>query len=407
MMAGDRLNTHHSRRSGGDRDVVAAEHAAFLSDVSVLRNACRRKNESLTILMFELNPIRGEGGSGVAGDRGCQSAWFRSVLVGLSRESDKAAHYFGDRFVLALPAAGANDARGMSERCRRSLQERPLVIDGRTCGVTLAVGIAESNCGDRETAYQLIQRARVALEQAKKRGEDSTVVWTRGSDETGSPSASCRNVANGVTRWIENLRCHLRSTCTELTQSLVAAVEAKDPYTRSHSQAVADYAVAIGRRMGLSESELQTLRDAALLHDVGKIGVPDAILTKPGPLTREEFDIVKRHPETALEILSPMSYLQDERPLILHHHERWDGTGYPSGLEGEQIPLGARILSVADALDTMLSPRTYKEPFSVGQVRRELLAVSGRQFDPAVTVETLRWFDEGIGRDVRPDLCHR
>jgi putative nucleotidyltransferase with HDIG domain len=180
----------------------------------------------------------------------------------------------------------------------------------------------------------------------------------------------------------------------ESTRAMVAAIDARDPYTRVHSVSVAAYAEAIGRRTGLSAPVLASLRKAALLHDIGKIGVPDAILTKPGPLTADEYDTVKRHPEIAIEILGHLSFLEEQLPLILHHHERYDGRGYPSGLVGERIPIGARILAVADALDTMFSARSYKPAYKIDQVRAELIAGSGRQFDPAVVQATLALLDE-------------
>jgi putative nucleotidyltransferase with HDIG domain len=190
------------------------------------------------------------------------------------------------------------------------------------------------------------------------------------------------------------VRLRLQGMDAESTRAMVAAIDARDPYTRVHSVSVAAYAEAIGRRMGLSAPVLASLRKAALLHDIGKIGVPDAILTKPGPLTADEYDTVKRHPEIAIEILGHLSFLEEQLPLILHHHERYDGRGYPSGLVGERIPIGARILAVADALDTMFSPRTYKPAYQLDQVRAELIAGSGRQFDPAVIQATLALLDE-------------
>jgi putative nucleotidyltransferase with HDIG domain len=190
------------------------------------------------------------------------------------------------------------------------------------------------------------------------------------------------------------VRLRLQGMDAESTRAMVAAIDARDPYTRVHSVSVAAYAEAIGRRMGLSAPVLASLRKAALLHDIGKIGVPDAILTKPGPLTADEYDTVKRHPEIAIEILGHLSFLEEQLPLILHHHERYDGRGYPSGLVGERIPIGARILAVADALDTMFSPRTYKPAYQLDQVRAELIAGSGRQFDPAVVQATLALLDE-------------
>jgi putative nucleotidyltransferase with HDIG domain len=197
-----------------------------------------------------------------------------------------------------------------------------------------------------------------------------------------------------VNGWLSEVREHVRNLHLESTRALVAAVEARDPYTRAHSTTVARYAVCLGRRLGLPPAQLAVIRLAGLLHDVGKIGVPDAILTKPGPLTPQEFEIVKCHPQTAVDILSPVSVMTEERRIILHHHERFDGTGYPDGLCGEHIPVGARILAVADALDTMLSPRTYKQPYDVARVREELIRGAGRQFDPCVVDAALDWLNE-------------
>ncbi|MBI1826819.1 MAG: HD-GYP domain-containing protein [Planctomycetes bacterium] len=197
-----------------------------------------------------------------------------------------------------------------------------------------------------------------------------------------------------INRWMQRIHPHIEAAHMESMRALLAAVDAKDRYTRSHSLNVAKYAVEIGRRLRLPEPALDTLEVASLLHDLGKIGVADAILNKPGPLTKEEFEAIKKHPQTAIDILGHMSFLSDHRPIILHHHERFDGTGYPAGLSGDEIPIGARALAVADALDTMLSPRTYKRAFTTNHVRRELRHCAGHQFDPTIVNLTLRWLDE-------------
>lgn len=202
--------------------------------------------------------------------------------------------------------------------------------------------------------------------------------------ENNSPHPPLSARSTGLAALVENARHALSLTCMESTHALVAAVEAKDPHTRAHSHTVAKYAVAIGTKLQLPPAELATLRTAALLHDIGKIGIPDAILTKPGPLTADEKRIVQRHPEAALEIIRGVSFLSAERPLILHHHERYDGTGYPARLKGDEIPLGARIIAIADALDAMLSTRSYKPAYDLPRVRAEITAGSCRQFDPLV-----------------------
>jgi len=206
--------------------------------------------------------------------------------------------------------------------------------------------------------------------------------------------AGLANKQEKLSDWMVFARDQLSSEYAETTQALVAAVEAKDPYTRTHSMAVADLAEGIGKRLGLPDATLNDLRTAAMLHDIGKIGIPDAILTKPGRLTEVEFDEVRRHPETGAAILGHAKQFADIRPMILHHHEHYDGKGYPSQLAGAEIPIGARILAMADAMDAMLSPRSYKSAFSVERVVKEIKAARGKQFDPHIADVTLSWLEK-------------
>jgi putative nucleotidyltransferase with HDIG domain len=199
----------------------------------------------------------------------------------------------------------------------------------------------------------------------------------------------------GVLGWFGRIRRLLGGTHLESMHALLAAVDAKDSYTRSHSMNVAAYADAVARRMDLSVSDRRTLQAASLLHDIGKIGIPDRILNKPGKLTDEEFAVMRSHPQMGVDILKPFAGLRDHRRIILHHHERYDGTGYPTGCRGEDIPLGSRILAAVDAVDTMLSRRTYKAPMATADVRKELAAQAGIQFDPAVVSVTIGWMDDG------------
>lgn len=189
----------------------------------------------------------------------------------------------------------------------------------------------------------------------------------------------------------------------ESARALAAAVEAKDPCTRRHSDTVSEYAVELGSRLKLPSSRLEALRIASLLHDIGKIGVPDAILQKPGPLTKAEFDLIKLHPRSATDILGHTSLFQNELPIILHHHEWYDGSGYPDGKSGHNIPFEARILNVADALDAMLSSRSYKAEHTLPHIRAELIACSGRQFDPRVVSVAIRWLDSQPEQFIRHD----
>lgn len=166
--------------------------------------------------------------------------------------------------------------------------------------------------------------------------------------------------------------------------SLIKALEAKDFYTRGHSQRVTLYSVAIGDRMGLSSSTLEDLRRAAILHDLGKIGIKEAILNKQGRLTEEEIAEVMRHPRVATKILHPIPFFRNLLPAILHHHERFDGLGYPGRIEGKKIPLESRIMAVADAYDAMTSDRAYRAALPAEAAVSEILRCSGTQFDPEV-----------------------
>ena len=177
----------------------------------------------------------------------------------------------------------------------------------------------------------------------------------------------------------------------ESISALARAVEAKDPYTRRHSEQVAHYAVNIATAMGLSGPALESTRIAALLHDIGKIGVPDHILTKAGALTDEEFGFIRRHPALGSDILASITLFGSEAKLVRYHHERWDGKGYPEGLTGEESPLASRIIQVADCIDAMLMERTYKKGYPVDRMLGELVRCAGSQFDPKIAAAAMAW----------------
>jgi putative nucleotidyltransferase with HDIG domain len=176
----------------------------------------------------------------------------------------------------------------------------------------------------------------------------------------------------------------LEESALEAVESLNATVDAKDQYTAGHSQRVQRIAVALGEELGLERERLDVLRFAGLFHDIGKIGVPDAILTKPDRLTELEFEVVRRHPEDGARIVGRLHRLRNAVPAILHHHERWDGNGYPHGLRGDAIPLEAAIVGLADALDAMTTDRPYSSARPLDDATEEILRNRGTQFAPAV-----------------------
>lgn len=173
-------------------------------------------------------------------------------------------------------------------------------------------------------------------------------------------------------------------------EALAAAIEAKDPYTRGHSKRVTQFAIVLAERFKVSEAEMKDLQYGAMLHDIGKIGVRGQILNKRGRLTPEEYKIIKRHPIVGERIIDRVDFLQGARPVVRSHHERFDGTGYPDGLQDEEIPLLARIVAVVDFYDALTSERPYRPAFSIEQTRLLIKDGIGRDFDPVVAREFLR-----------------
>jgi HD-GYP domain-containing protein (c-di-GMP phosphodiesterase class II) len=165
---------------------------------------------------------------------------------------------------------------------------------------------------------------------------------------------------------------------------LAAAIDAKDPYTRGHSERVARYSIGIGKNLSLPDKEMRNLRISALLHDVGKIGIDDRILRKPGALSDDEFEVMKGHPSKGAAIMSGVAQLIDIVPGMKYHHEKWSGGGYPDGLEGEQIPMQARIVAIADTFDAMTTNRPYQKAMEVGYVVEKIKSFAGTRFDPRV-----------------------
>ena len=176
----------------------------------------------------------------------------------------------------------------------------------------------------------------------------------------------------------------LRRSYMATVRALSNAVEARDAYTGKHAERVAAYGIALAQVAGLDIADSPQIEFGFLLHDVGKVGVPDAILFKTSALTEEEYALVRRHPIIGSEILRDVDFLGEGKLVVRHHHERWDGTGYPDGLEGESIPLAARVFAVADALDALTTDRPYRPASTFDHAREVVRAGSGTQFDPAV-----------------------
>jgi putative nucleotidyltransferase with HDIG domain len=179
--------------------------------------------------------------------------------------------------------------------------------------------------------------------------------------------------------------------------ALSAAIEVRDPYARGHSSRVTVFAQAMARSLRLDKERLSVLRLGALLHDVGKLVVPSAVLLKRGPLTEAELDLMRRHPAAGARMLRSLGAPETILPLVLHHHERWDGSGYPTGRRGDDIPLEARVLCIADSFDAMTSSRPYRTTWGTDQALEELERCAGSQFDPdLVAAFVVAWAEAGL-----------
>ena len=202
--------------------------------------------------------------------------------------------------------------------------------------------------------------------------------------ESGIKAISQMNLIKQINDELKDANQKLEQAYMESIETLRYTVEAKDPYTRGHSDRVSAYSVLIGKQLGLSDDELKTLQIGGLFHDIGKIGVPDSILLKTSKLTDDEYSEIKNHPSIGAHILSNATIFKDIIPIVKHHHEKYDGNGYPSKLKGEDIPLFARIAAIADTFDAMTSKRTYRDSLGLDVVKSEIERCKGTQFDPHI-----------------------
>ena len=202
--------------------------------------------------------------------------------------------------------------------------------------------------------------------------------------ESGLKSIKQMDEIKRINGQLENSKEQLEQAYLDMIETLRYAVEAKDSYTRGHSDRVSEYSVLIGEKLGLPEEQIKILRIGGLFHDIGKIGIPDSILLKPEKLSDDEYSQIKNHPSIGAHILSSSAIFKNIIPIVKHHHERYDGNGYPSRLKGEEIPYVARIAAVADTFDAMTSRRSYRGPIDIEKVKEEIKRCEGTQFDPQI-----------------------
>jgi putative nucleotidyltransferase with HDIG domain len=198
-----------------------------------------------------------------------------------------------------------------------------------------------------------------------------------------------------LTQGLESKNAELERSYWDMVETLIGVIEARDQFTGGHSVKVCEYSVKLAKKLGYNDEEVSDIMKASILHDIGKMGIPDNILLKQGTLSNDEYDVIMNHPEIGCRILSKVRGLENILPMILYHHERVDGTGYPYGLKGDKIPSGARIIAIADAYDAMTSNRPYRKALDKDEVIAEVKRCSGTQFHPVVVEAYLKAVSKG------------
>jgi diguanylate cyclase (GGDEF)-like protein/putative nucleotidyltransferase with HDIG domain len=308
------------------------------------------------------------------------------IIQSRSREVDICGRYGGEEFMIITNVI-LEYAMTFATKIHAAIDQHRFMADDKSVHVTVSIGLADFR-EDLKTRHEFIEHADQALYRAKEDGRNLIRIWKEqsGADE---PSIDHISVQELKTKFV-SLSQQVRASYMEYTNALVKAVDAKDPFTREHSQNVSRYAVAIARELALAEKDCEIIKYAGLLHDIGKISIPCEILLKTQPLTPEEYKILQKHPMVGVTIVKDIKFLEKEIPIILHHHERFDGKGYPQGLMGREIPVGARIVAAADAFDAMTSGRGYKAKLAAEGAVEELKRGSGSQFAPEVVEAFIR-----------------
>jgi diguanylate cyclase (GGDEF)-like protein/putative nucleotidyltransferase with HDIG domain len=307
------------------------------------------------------------------------------------RTPDVLARYGGDEFVVLMPETKVDDAITLLERIRTEVHH---IHVAENISMTISCGIAQSLPDSQDSSSEIIRRADLALYEAKNDGRDCVKLWDKSMSKALNEGDIEIEKIRKLKRRIAGLSEKAEKMFIQSIWGLVQALEAKDPYARKHSENVMHYAVGIAQTMNIPPKRLEIIRRAAMIHDIGKIGVPDAILSKSDRLTMHERNIIEQHPLIAVRILEKMSFLEQEIAIVRYHHEKWNGRGYPDGLSQGSIPFGARILSVADSFDALTSDRSYHQSLTLDETIKILVDSSGYDFDPEVVNALVSWVEQ-------------
>lgn len=350
-----------------------------------------RYRRALSVVMVDLDHFKrlNDTYGHEAGDMVLQEVAGR--LAANIRSTDLIGRFGGEEFLLVLPETDADAAATMAEKLRRVLAAVPVRLpEGEDVTVTLSAGVAGSQGEHLPKLDELVRHADGALYSAKALGRNTVYVFREtGEEDTVRRSpirAEARNAALDVGR----------AAMAAAQDALLAALEARPGWGGRPSSRVADASVAMARAIELPEGELDRLRTASLLHDLGKMAIPEEVLSKQGRLAPSEWRIVTEHPKIGHVVLEQAGALRDAATIVLHHHEWFDGRGYPHGLAGADIPVGARIIAICDAYEAMTGGRPYRDAIPHEAAIEELRRMAGAQFDPELVEIFAEQFPTGL-----------
>jgi len=343
------------------------------------------KDDPVSVMIFDLDHFKSVNDTygHLGGDMILKQA--AEILQQNIYPLDIAARYGGDEFVILMPGTPSEKAVQVSERLRGIIDDHQWRMPNQEISITTSIGVANSDYRNSLSSHELIEDADSALYAAKRSGRNCVVCYGQinpAQTVLNPQERDFQELQNKVSSLARQLHSHARGTVSALVRAADTVI--KDPYMVHHAENVRDYATAIAQQMKLSRQLTKRIGTAAILMDIGKISIPSHILKKPTSLTEEEQQIVRQHPVTSVQILAPIGLFEQESRIIKHHHENFDGSGYPDGLKAKEIPIGSRILAVADAFDAITSDHAYAPARSCAYAMSEIVNYSGRQFDPEV-----------------------
>ncbi len=303
-----------------------------------------------------------------------------------SRARDLISRYGGEEFAMILPEVNYEKAQELANRLRLVFAENIFEKNENPIRLTISIGIASYPEDDVRNGSDLLERALESLSHAKVAGRNAVILYKNIVPLLIGQLPDLHISENKIIefqRQLSEISNGARHAYLEASKALIMALENKDRFTAGHAARSARYSKQTALTMGMSSDEAEVVEHAALLHDIGKICIPDRILLKPGRLSLTEYEMMKQHPYLGYKVLRPIKFLREEALLVLHHHEWFNGEGYPCRLKGQEIPMGARVISVIDSYDTMLvAGGRYKQTMAIEQAVNELIRCAGTQFDP-------------------------